>query len=479
MQGKREGMLGFLKRAMLFTAFLMIVLILLEILLLSSSTSMDFTRMIFFSSIFGLAHATTYRFKKVSQEVEDFQYLSRTIEEGKWEIINRDESSFILQARFNYPYNFFIKDKVYVEYDNNIATIRGPASYVERLVWEVKGRNKWVILSRYALVLGLLIILAIPLIRESGLYWNVKTSIHNSRSDTNRQIEATVLDRGNRIENINNYGSALESENHIYYVSDHLNLVSVDKDFQNQIYIMENPSGSGIGNLNLIGDWIYYTRGDELYRVRTNGNDREKLYDLGLLLDVNIVGDSIYFINFNDSSNIYRMDINGQNLERFLDIPAMDIGIFNERLYFSYINDDRGYIESIELNGKDRRLEIETIANNLLMEDNYYYYIGEDYNLRRSDIDSKEEETLIDDKVSSYIIIDDEIFYSLHYEDAGYPGQGLYRSNLDGGESSLILNTEMVESLSYVGESLLFYSADEDYLPTLRRLDLSSGKFIE
>lgn len=171
------------------------------------------------------------------------------------------------------------------------------------------------------------------------------------------------------------------------------------------------------------------------------------------------------------------MDVNGRNLERFMDVKAEDIALYDDIMIFSHQVNGKGYVESIDLNGSDSKVELEVSAKDLTRWDGYYYFIGGDYGLYKSPIDeNKEPQLLIDNKVSSYLVTDSGIYYSLHSEDVGYPGKGVYKIELDGTGNTLIKDTERVEGFIKTGEWLLFISSDNKSLPELRRLNLITGE---
>ncbi|MFA7412813.1 MAG: DUF5050 domain-containing protein, partial [Tissierellaceae bacterium] len=234
--------------------------------------------------------------------------------------------------------------------------------------------------------------------------------------------------------------------------------------------------GSNIMRLNLVEDWIYYSSGQTLNRISIDGNNDETIYKLGYPQNVYIKDNWIYFINFSDNSNIYKMDLNGRNLDRFLNVNASNMAIYDDRLIFSYREGENAYVESIGLDGSDRKIEFEDIAVDLVELGDYYYYIGEDYRLYRRDVeDSLDMQILVDDKVSSYIIANDKIYYSLQSDDVGYPGEGVYSVELDGSGVTPLTSMTKVGGFAKVGDWILFHSLDNGAESRLHRIHLPSG----
>lgn len=217
--------------------------------------------------------------------------------------------------------------------------------------------------------------------------------------------------------------------------------------------------------------------GQSINRIKADGSVNDIIYKQGYLLDINIEGGWIYFINPSDKFYIYRMDLNGRGLERFLDVEASDISINEGRLYFSHEQDDKGLIESIKLDESDRRIELEDYARDIVIDGSYMYFIGDDYGIYRANMnDSKATELLVGQKISSFTITDMGIFYSLHGKEVGYPGDDLYLIQKDGTGNQMYYETFSVEGLTKAGKWLLFHSSEDNQYPTLKTIDLDTGE---
>lgn len=323
-----------------------------------------------------------------------------------------------------------------------------------------------------------MVFISIPILRDKGLIWDIKKDIHNSFVKSVKEIQINPGDIvGNTVQNTNNYGYGVENDEYIFYVEDGLNLIRTNKDYEDKTYLIRKSSGTGINRLNLVGDWIYYSTGDSLSRISINGGNIRTIYKSGYLSDINIKDNDIYFINYSDNGKIYRMDINGRSLETFLDVSASDIAIYDDKIIFSHNDNGNIYVESINGDGSERRIELETLAYNLVKWEGYYYFIGEDYKLYKNKTDSiTNPELLVDGEVSSYFITDAGILYSLHSEDAGYPGTGVFKINLDGAENTLLISSKMVGGFAKLGDFIIFNSSDDKSIPTLKRLNIYTNE---
>lgn len=433
-----------------------------------------------YASLAAISTIRNYGQTKIEKEVKDFKSLKSSIIEGKWKIIQESENTLIVDPKFDFPFKFWINNKVEIDYSEKKAVITGPLYYVNNIVKDINGQpSTWG--KKVTNIVALIIVLAlvsIPIFQELGIPLEIKKKLHNHFVKKVQVIEIQsdgIL--GNSIQNINNQGHGVENEDYIFYVENHLNLVRVNKEYGDKTYLIQKSEGSNISRLNLAGDWIFYTRGEALNRIRIDGTDDETIYKSGYALDLHLKDNWLYFINLEDNFNVYKIDINGRGLQRFLDLSASDIALYDNKMIVSYDSNGKSYVESISLDGVDRKLELEAVANNLVKWDGYYYFIGEDHKLYRNKTDGiTAPELLVDEEVSSYVITDDKIFYSLHSGDVGYPGQNIFKINLDGTHSSLIFNTERVEGFTKVGDFIIFHSSEGDYESKIKRLNILTNE---
>ena len=434
---------------------------------------------IIYAVMVGILTARNYAQKTIEQDVEDFSSVKSSIIKGRWKIIEQNENRLIVKPTFDFPQRLLIDDKVQIDYSDKKAIIIGPWYYANNIVKDINGRSSSIWKKRIASIVAFVLIIAmlsIPVLKELGFFSELQKNRHNSFVKNVPVIEIESKEIvGNSIENTNNYGYGVENEEYVFYVENHLNLIRANKDYQDKTYLIQKSGGTGINRLNIVGDWIFYSSGETFNRIRIDGTDNQIIYKLGYLLDIHIKDKWVYFINLSDNFNVYRMDINGRNLERFLKIRASDIALYDDKMIFSHQNDDKSYVESIGLDGSERNVELEVVANDLIKLDGYYYFIGDGYRLYKSQADGiTAPQLLVDDKVSSYIITDNGIFYSLHSEDVGYPGQDIYKIDLEGNENALIIDTKEVEGFTKMGDWILFHSSDSDLKPEfiIKRLNI-------
>ncbi|NMA49227.1 MAG: DUF5050 domain-containing protein, partial [Tissierellia bacterium] len=423
----------------------------------------------------------SYTQKTIEQDVKDFESLKSSIDERRWEIVEQGENSLIVNPRFDFPFSLLIDDKVQIDYSDQKAIVSGPWYYAHNMVRDIDGRPSfWT--KKAAKIVGLIIIiilLSIPVFDELGMPWKIKENRHKSFIENIQVIEIDSGDSpGNSVQNINNQGQGVENEDYIFYVERDLNLARTNKDYTNKIYLIEKSQGSNISRINLAGDWIFYTSGKDLNRIRIDGTNNQTIYKSGYALDIHYKDNYLYFINLADSHNVYKIDINGRNLERVLNVDARDIALYDNKMIVSYRDDDNlNVVKSFSLDGLQESIELELLANNLVKWDGYYYFIGEDYKLYKNKANGvTAPQLLVDKEVSSFVITDAGIFYSLHAEDVGYPGEDIFKVDLDGSGNTLVLETKRVGGFTEVGDYVIFHSSNIDHESETKRLNIFTNE---
>jgi hypothetical protein len=467
-----------IKRLLFFTIPIVLFLYILYEIVLGYEMENLWATLIPYLAIVTIATIGSYTSKIREEELEDREWLGKLQQNTRWRVVEDDESRLILKPRFDFPYNVLSKETVSMNYSDEKATLEGPRYYVDQLARDLKGRsNKWMrrFASLGAFVLGIVIV-SIPVVFESGMYWDMKIRYHNF---TMRNVESIGLgydsEVGNTVDNTNNYGYGVETEDYFIYVENHLNLIRTDKNFQKKEYLIQRSEGSGISRLNVAGDWVFYSSGESYNRIGLDGSEDKTIYKQGYVMEPHLMGDWIYFINFHDNQNVYRMDLNGQNLERFIQEGVSDLAVYDNRLFYSYMEGERGHVESVNVDGGDRRLEFQTDSSvrNLSRWETDWYYMNQDYRLIRTEGNDPDiYQVPIDEDVSTYIITEVGIFYSLQGEDVGYPGDGLFRMDHLGLDKTLEADTQRVEGLAYLGDWLIYHSSEDRMPPGIRMIHL-------
>ena len=464
-----------------FLPFIIFLYIFYETIL-NGYVKVEWLKLIIYAVLISPITARHFKYSTKQEEVEDIDKLQDSISGSRWKTLQREENELLLKPNFDYPYSILNNEMVLIQYREGTATIKGARYYVEQLSKEISGKsNKWK--RRIGGIITFLIIaLAIytPILFESGKDWDLRIRYHNHKMKNTKTV--TINDKsinGNTVGNTNNYGYAVENDEYIYYIEENLSIIRTDKEFQDKDILISKSQGTGFNRLNIIDDWIFYMSGKSLNRMEIDGTNNKAIYSMSYLLDINTIGEWLFFINFADNYSIYKIDVNGQNLQRFINVEATDIATYGDRLIYSYADNDKVYVASVDFEGNNGKTEFiaEGEVRHLSKSNGYYYHINEDLMLVRNEGENYElTQEITNQKISSYIIIDDKIYYSLRTSDKGHPGDGVYRMELDGSGKILILDTSNVSGFSHVGNWLLYESSDDNGIPSLKRLNLDTGQ---
>ncbi|GEK91832.1 DUF5050 domain-containing protein [Alkalibacterium kapii] len=421
-----------------------------------------------------------YRQQTAEIEVNSFDGLDRLIEQYKFEVLDIKQTEMIVRPTFDFPFNLILEDKIFLQHSNGALTIKGPKYYIRILEKNIKGKESlWTRKSVSSFKFITIIAFAIlPIILESNLVWSMDVLRHNKFRNVDEKIEAISQEtRGNTLENTMNGGLAAETDEAVYYIEDDMKLVKTDKQFQNKDYLIKRDGGHGFRDLNAVGDWLYFIKGERIERMKKNTGNHTAIYSLGYALNMQIYGDHIYFMSAEDDYNIYRMDLNGNDLKELIDVNALSLSLYDGRLLVSHEKQGQPIVKSYDLNGDDPEVILDVPAYDLTVWDGYYYYLNEAGKLYRSKIKGKDKaELLVNTVVSSYIPTEKGVVFSLSPSNDVDTGEGLYMLNLENGTENLLSMSKHIESMAKVGESILFTSGksyDENYL---KRFDLESGQ---
>jgi predicted small secreted protein len=277
--------------------------------------------------------------------------------------------------------------------------------------------------------------------------------------------------RGNSTGNINNLGIATSDDVWIYYsnIDESYHLYKESLETGERIRLNEDQSYF----LNISGDWIYYINGshdDSIYRIKKDGTERMCLKEgtsshlnvigewvfyidlsagapdilcgmfidgssLAILIDgvgyVNILGNSIYYINRHDEGNIYHFDTTTTFQDKINDANSSGLIVDKDWIYF--INDSSGSIISrinIET-GLTEKLNDESCSY-LNVADEWLYYMSHEQGgkIVKMRTDGSERRT-INNSYSVYINIVGDWIYYLNRDE----GNTLYRMTIDGLEN--------------------------------------------
>lgn len=273
---------------------------------------------------------------------------------------------------------------------------------------------------------------------------------------------------GNLTGNMNNGGFVARSEDAIIYLCD------------NALFAM-NPDGSGARLLARYVDAkkLCYYKG-AVYYTSPRGVDRMDLAtgdikNLGFIAaeTLYICDDSIYFENGADWLTLYRMDLNGGNIEKMNDIRgALYLNIAEDRMVFAYEEDGRK-LYSCKLDGSDLRQLSDGPCEWPCVYEERIYVRQTDRNgnngvLLRMNLDGTGRQVLLDESPSCIVAVQGGVFYTSPYTKED--GRTLEWISPDGKLRFTILKGN-IGSFNLAGEWIFYENRDDDGALWRVRLD--------
>lgn len=258
---------------------------------------------------------------------------------------------------------------------------------------------------------------------------------------------------GNTTGNLNNKGLFCEYDGTIYFSnpSDNGCLYSMNLDCTN-VRKLNNDSASSI---NVAGNYIYYIRDNVIsnntssvfrglvygvIRTKLDGSAQKSLYD-HLAGVITLHGNYIYYQSYspNEPMAFCKVKIDGSDDTKLSDAAFFPSCYYDNYIYFPNVATDRNiYRYSIQSGITSEYLD----ANAYLIDrqGHYMYYIDLDnqYRLVRVDITTGDKEFLTsrsEGRCINFNIYEDKIFYYVEGDESA-----LYRINLDGSDSTLVMN---------------------------------------
>lgn len=334
------------------------------------------------------------------------------------------------------------------------------------------------------------IIILIPLLLSFNLIDTNTPTMRQMRYQLSQQLkikkapQITVSDknlRGNTQSNIQNHGTAVENEDYIFYINDRFQIFRAEKDFSNPVVLLYQTQGYSYSNLNVIEDWLYYHHKNTFYRMDLDGNNNTEVFTLSGMSRPHIIGSWIYFYTYNDK-RIYKMDINGNNLQVLNDVPTYEMTVYQDKIFYCFNIDETYFLRSMGLDGQNKEPPGEIGALKMVVQDDYVFYVDAvSHNLCRWDMVNKERKDLTQQNVLNFSVDGEYIYYN-HWssEQYGYPGQGLYRMDINGEDLVELSNDFDTGHFSITEEWIIYDSSQEkNESPTTKRMCKETGEITQ
>lgn len=254
---------------------------------------------------------------------------------------------------------------------------------------------------------------------------------------------------GNTAGNLLNNGLFCEDDGIVYFSNayDSSYLYSMNPD-ETGIKRLTNTS---VNYINAAGDYLYYYQNDKagnssswgghgtlgVYRSSKNGKrtDCIKRTVCGV---ITLAGNSLYFQNYNNSEGmtLYKSDLNGNKKEQAVNAIIDPSCVQDGFIYYAGIEGDHNLHR---LNTADDSVAVILNGNfwNPIVAGSTIYYmnVSDNYSLYRCSLSLDFNEKLTEDRVDTFNITPDYIFYQKNSTDS----PALMRMRLDGSEPTEIM----------------------------------------
>lgn len=286
---------------------------------------------------------------------------------------------------------------------------------------------------------------------------------NESDKDVNAQL-------GNTAGNIGKGGFVTEDENYCYYseLSGDYAIYRTSKDFKETEKIVGGRFG--FAELNVCGDYIYYTDGRPgvLQRMSLDGKRRHKLITLRMVGNVVISGNRIYYrlSGFNDDwGKLYSCNLDGRK-KKFLAKQVAGFCVDGDTLYYTNLEDDHS-LWSMDVSGENKRKLIDREVYDIIVDERYVYYTdwGSKSKLFRMEKETLRDECINEERCGGINLSGDWIYYS-NLSDKN----SLYRISKDGKLKEKLFDGN-IASINIVADSVFFERIDKDF--GWYRLDLN------
>ena len=175
----------------------------------------------------------------------------------------------------------------------------------------------------------------------------------------------------------------LSDDEYIYYSLPNYGFYKVSTDGKERIKL----SNDCATKMQVIGDTIFFININDdfrIYRMGTDGNGKTKLTEDDNLNEMIIVEDWIYYVKRNEDGiqeNIYRVKTDGSKKERINNDNSFDIKVSEEWIYYTNVSDDWNFYR-IRTDGNLRTKVSEEMSKYYIEEDWVYYDDGKIYRMK-------------------------------------------------------------------------------------------------
>lgn len=86
---------------------------------------------------------------------------------------------------------------------------------------------------------------------------------------------------------------------------------------------------------SVVGDWVYYTDGLNLAKIKIDGTKKTTILKDCLPYEMNVVGDWIYFGNYSDHFNLYKIKADGSGKKKLSNVRVQQMYVIGDWVYYT------------------------------------------------------------------------------------------------------------------------------------------------
>jgi len=234
------------------------------------------------------------------------------------------------------------------------------------------------------------------------------------------------------------------------------------------------------GMLTFQGDWIYFSQlngGYAIYKMRLDGSDLQRIGSVrgG---DLNVIGDWLYFGNIDDRGRPYRIRTDGSLLSGPLGDECGMFSVSGDWIYYGNYAQN-GVLYKSRTDGSETVPLIDGSGEIASVYDGWVYFCGEN-GFSRVSVDGGEVQALAGEWKADYCITDEWIYY-IENSDL----KEVRRMRLDGSEQSVVVRSEEIYQALNVAAGKLVVSVgnsrdefDRSYSDKLLVIDPETGETL-
>ncbi|CAM2978547.1 DUF5050 domain-containing protein [Hathewaya histolytica] len=206
----------------------------------------------------------------------------------------------------------------------------------------------------------------------------------------------------------------------------------IKREFNSKLYVYGNSTGNSMNYSELCydGNYIYYSRDNDkgkIYRTKDGYKSNEKVTNISGRC-INIVGDWVYFLGSDISSNsrgIWKIRKDGSNAKKISNDYPVQMVVVNDYIYYSLdLGDQTSGIFKIKTNGTNRE-NVFLQSNNITLSYGYpkilvykdlIYFNGTDYTTLTNGVwrigtNGKALKKVLNFDSSNFLVSDNHIFH--------------------------------------------------------------------